>query len=210
MWMTRKELLQKGQRHISDWCASNGILAPDVEIQSGESIFGVCAYYRSNRIFIWTESCARIGRVGRQWSYPGYVVDRTPYGVLAHELAHHVDSASGAAGGSLSHAWFSLTGAEPLTSYAPNTNEWFAEIFRLFVTNPDLLSLLRPHCYQLMNTKWKSVETRPWEVVLQGAERNINAARNKIKRVKKTLFNGPHITDRNTPGMASSTGPSQV
>lgn len=35
-----------------------------------------------------------------------------------------------------------------ITSYAPNAMEWFAEIFRLFVTNPDLLKLIRPKAYK--------------------------------------------------------------
>lgn len=180
--MTKKGLLFDGELRISSWCRANSISEPKVEIHwEGRCPFGVCAYYRSCQIDIWPNMCAAIGMAGRQWSYPGYTVDRTPFGVLAHELGHHVDGAHGPRGGTISHEW-RLVCHEPLTGYCPNDNEWFAEWFRLFVTNPNLLSELNPGLYALMSERWKSIEQRSWREVLAGAERQIRAAENKLKK----------------------------
>jgi hypothetical protein len=106
--------------------------------------------------------------------------------VLAHELGHHVDKQHGAAGGDRSHRW-RPTDPESLTGYAPNDNEWFAELFRLFVTNPDLLKAIRPKIYSLFEAEWKSVEVRPWREVLAAVPRQLKAAENKIFRARRVL-----------------------
>lgn len=177
-------MLFDGEIRIDAWCKLNNIKPPTVDIHwEGKCPFGVCAYYRNNKIDIWPRMCATYGTAGRQWSYPGYTVDRTPFGVLAHELGHHVDLQHGPAGGIKSHAWKPID-PEPLTGYCPNDNEWFAELFRLFVTNPDLLKHVRPKIYELMSNEWESVEDRPWRIILAGADRQLKAAENKIKKVK--------------------------
>jgi hypothetical protein len=169
---TDKEgLLARGIDLMKVWCDRNDVAAPAIKEEGGRPTFCVCAYYRDDVIYIWTRSCAGIGRAGRQWSYPGYSVDRTPYGVIAHELGHHVDRAHGAGGGKFGRAWRKETGELPLTGYCPNDNEWFAEMFRLFVTNSDLLRALRPRTFALMSARWRPVITLPWRVVLSGAER---------------------------------------
>jgi hypothetical protein len=174
-------LLEQGKALIDRWCVVNKTIPPEVLVYRNQAPeFGVCAYYRSNVIHIWVDACAGLGKAGRQWSYPGYSTDRTPYGVLAHELAHHVDHAHGAAGGTHGRAWTIATGERPLTSYCPNNNEWFAEMFRLFVTNPDLLRRLRPKTHELMLTKWKVAEERLWPEVLRGADRQIAVVLKRI------------------------------
>ena len=177
----KRGLLFDGQVRIGNWCFLNGVVQPRVEETDEPKRFGHCAYYRDGVIYIAVDACAAIGRAGRQWSYPGYVVDRTPYGVLAHELGHHVDKAHGSAGGLVASAWRKETDEEPLTGYCPNDNEWFAEIFRLFVTNPELLRVLRPRTCALLRQRWprKSVLVS-WEQVLEGSSRHISAARNKV------------------------------
>lgn len=183
----RHALLLMGKAHIFNWCDLNTFPRPEVKIEEGnDPTFGTCAYYRDQVIYIWPEACAQIGMIGRQWSYPGYVVDRTPYGVLAHELGHHVDLAHGRQGGIVSHDWRRLTEEEPITTYCPDDNEWFAEIFRLFVTNPYLLASIRPRVFALLKAKWpKMAENRPWNLVLAGATRQLQAAENKIAQVIK-------------------------
>jgi len=184
---TRPEMLKAGMELMARWCALNGVAQPRVEIYEGrETDFGVCAYYRDDVIHIWPDACAHVGYGGRAWSYPGYVVDRTPYGVIQHELGHHVDDAAGSRGGRVAHRWRAATKEEPLTGYCPNNNEWFAEMFRLFVTNPELLSLVRPRTHHLMQMEWPHpVETRRWQDVLNHTERQVNAAWNKISNVQR-------------------------
>lgn len=182
---SKDELFEAGKRHMRLWCALNGVEPPRVNPHTGKPDFGVCAYYRDNQIEIWVKSCAGIGLAGRQWSYPGYVVDRTPYGVLAHELGHHVDKQHGPRGGFRSHVWRPLD-AKPLTGYAPNDNEWFAELFRLFATNPDLFSAVRPRIAGQFFGEWpKRAEHRLWRDVLEKSPRHIAAALNKLRSASK-------------------------
>ena len=71
--------------------------------------------------------------------------------------------------------------AKALTGYCPNDNEWFAELFRLFVTNPDLFRHLRPKIADLFAAEWPwPAELRPWQEVLADSPRHINAAENKL------------------------------
>jgi hypothetical protein len=172
-----------GEILVKRWCNLNQV-APPVIIEEDTSFFGTCAYYRNNVIHISVKRCAHIGTGGPAWSFPGYVIDRTPYGVLAHELGHHVDRAHGAKSGTISAQLRRETGEDAITSYAANTNEWFAEIFRLFVTNPGLLAELRPLMYGALSEIWPhEAETREWKDVLT-RERQRTAAANKIRSVR--------------------------
>ena len=181
MTPSKDQLFELGKKHIAAWCSVNGVQMPKIETHTGKPDFGTCAYYRDGQIDIWVNSCAAVGLAGRQWSYPGYVVDRTPYGVLAHELGHHVDGQHGPRGGYRSHVWRPLD-QKPLTGYCPNDNEWFAELFRLFVTNPDLFRAVRPQLDTIFSGEWEfDVEMRGWRGVLADSERHIKAASNKIK-----------------------------
>jgi hypothetical protein len=186
--INRQALFVMGKQHIFNWCDLNSVGRPEVHEMSGNKpTFGVCAYYRDGHIYIWVNACARIGMGGAAWSYPSYTVDHTPYGVLAHELGHHVDRAhgSGIRPGSRSHLWPASTGEAPLTGYCPDNNEWFAEHFRLFVTNPNLLAAVRPRVFALMKENWSVfAESRRWEDVLNGADRQIKAAHNKIRAAR--------------------------
>jgi len=177
-------MLQAGIDRMTAWCGLNAPIKPPTVVVASDpdEYFGTCAYYRFCVIYIWPPACAAIGRAGRAWSYPGHSVDRTPFGVLQHELGHHVDLAHGAAGGTYGTAWRTQTGDKPLTGYCDNDNEWFAEMFRLFVTNPDLLSHLRPKTHALMAARWRSVETRDWESVLAGADRQLELLRRRLHR----------------------------
>ena len=181
----RRVLFDSGVARLRAWCAVNDVPEPCVVESEEPRLYETCAYYRDDAITICVGACAKIGTAGRSWSYPGYVVDRTPFGVLAHELGHHVDKAHGSRPGRLSPDWRRETGESPITGYASNDNEWFAEMFRLFVTNPDLLRILRPRFYALASSRWTDAEKRPWMEVLDGASRQQNAAQNKINAVVK-------------------------
>lgn len=164
-----------------------------------------CAFYRPSLgrtskepiICIMPDKCSKIGKFARFWSYPGYVIDRTPYGVIQHELSHHIDYHLSFFSGSIGleykksykficSAMRIKTGEEKLTNYCPNDGEWFAEICRLFITNPDLLKRLRPKSYdEIISLGIKPCEDRPWEEVLEDApERTKEQTRIKIERSK--------------------------
>jgi hypothetical protein len=179
--------LLSGIANATAFCAANNLVMPEVRARAREEWHvGACAYYRPVYIEICPQECAAIGREGRAWSFPGYSVDRTPFGVVAHELGHHADHSKsqrrGPYFGDYSIKLRAAAREEPLTSYCPNDAEWFAEMFRLFVTNPDLLRLIRPATYGLIAADFRPYVTATWTDVLAGAPaRTMIAAARKVE-----------------------------
>jgi hypothetical protein len=189
----RTALARAGVRLLVEFCRRNELPEPEVvAMEPACWPHNVCAYYRPTTIRICLPMCAKIGRGGRAWSYPAYIVDRTPYGVLLHELGHHVDvfrsanpnSRRGIGDWSAQVARRMLEANEkPLTSYAPDASEVFAEAFRLFATNPELLRAVRPVAFAALSEKLRPLGDTPWQKVLEGApERTLLAARNHVDR----------------------------
>ena len=180
----KRTLLGAGIMVMQHFCQLNSIQPPAVaEAESNRWAFGVCAYYRANVMTICVSRCASVGTAGMQWSYPGNTVDRTPYGVVQHELGHHVDTLKSTRvdryRGDFSVSMRERSGEVPLTSYCPDD----AEMFRLFVTNPDLLKHLRPRTHAEMAAHFKPVFTDGWREMLAGApDRTIIAAERKIAK----------------------------
>jgi hypothetical protein len=190
--MTKDHLLASGSALVKTFCERNGLDEPAVRVYSSQEwrFDSVCAYYRPVAIHIAPSRCAHPGTAGASWSWPGYAVDRTPHGVMAHELGHHVDrvfsDVKGAYGGDYSTRMREKTKEDKLTNYCPNDWEWFAEIFRLFVTNPDLLHALRPNAYAELRERLELIEMRPWTRVLADAPgRTIEQAWKKIAAVPR-------------------------
>jgi hypothetical protein len=190
--MTKDQMLASGTALVSSFCERNGLETPATRVYSSDEwrFDSTCAYYRPVGIHIAPSRCAHRGTAGRAWSWPGYVVDRTPHGVMAHELGHHVDhvlsGVKGSYGGDFSVKLRALTREPKLTSYCPNDWEWFAEIFRLFATNPDLLHALRPNTYGELRERFEIVEMRPWsQVLIDAPERTVAQAWKKIAEVPR-------------------------
>jgi hypothetical protein len=180
---------------MARFCQINSVVPPLLRSQSRDDFrFAnkTCAYYRPQRISICLPVCASPGHAGMAWSWPGYAVDRTPHGVVQHELGHHVDwlqspETRGPYWSGFSSKMRMRSGEEKLTNYCPNDAEWFAEMFRLFVTNPDLLSKIRPRIHEEMTRFWVPASQESWDVVLAGApERTLDACE---KRIKKSAHN---------------------
>jgi hypothetical protein len=170
---SKPELFSAGVELMERFCRANNISIPEIVESSRPHDVGTCAYYRESTITIHVKSCSSIGLAGASWSFPGYFIDRTPYGVIQHELGHHVDCLFGNAAGAY-YSDFSVrlhgeSGEEKLTNYCPNRAEWFAEMFRLFVTNPSLLEMLRPKTFALISARLVPVEERAWFNVLEHA-----------------------------------------
>lgn len=178
---------------MESFCALNGIAAPTIErlnpAQRNYHI-GTCAYYRPTTIHIMVEKCAGKGFSGRAWSWPGYAIDRTPYGVIQHELGHHVDFVRSGTELFSKQIWEESREA-PLTGYLGTDKmertfwmEWFAENFRLFVTNPGLSERLRPRFHAaIIRAGIKPLGCDDWEYVLafnSAPPRIIEQARKKI------------------------------
>lgn len=97
-------------------------------------------YYTQNTIFVNLKKAARLQKqpVAQLWSFPAYKIDRTPYGVVAHETGHHVDHCLHDI--FRRNEWIDLyQHTKRITSYEPRPWEAGAESMRLFILNPDLL-----------------------------------------------------------------------
>lgn len=184
----RETLFTMGVRVMAEFCNINSIFTPEVrKVNPNGWPYSTCAYYRPSYMAICVQRCAWIGTAGRAWSFPGYTVDRTPYGVLQHEFGHHVDVLRGenrrAYWSEFSKAVREASGEKPITSYCPNDAEWFAEMFRVYVTNPDLLLQVRPRTHRELRRCFEPVFRDTWRDRLQGAPaRTITAAERHIER----------------------------
>ncbi|WP_431860250.1 hypothetical protein [Azospirillum sp.] len=172
--------MDDGKALIASFCTVNNIGCPPVVQYPADAWpFDACAYYRPTQINICVPKCAAIGTVGRAWSYPGHIIDRTPYGVLAHELGHHIDVLNSTTvdryRGNFSVELRRQANEPKLTNYCPDDGEWAAEMLRLFITNPDLLRAIRPRTHAaLIKRGLKPVHTDGWRSRLAGApERTI-------------------------------------
>lgn len=185
---SKLSLLVRGTELLTEFCKFNGIKVPQITVVlSKEWRVSACAYYRDNEIRICVERCAHPGTTNRAWSWPGYTVDRTPFGVIQHELGHHVDvlksKVAGPYFGDFGRIVRNESAEKPITGYCPNDAEWFAEIFRVFVTNPDLLRLIRPHAYRKLSALFVLPVYMTWRQRLRGAPaRTIQAAARKVEK----------------------------
>jgi hypothetical protein len=183
------------------FCEANGIPMPMIDrLDPSQRNYhlGTCAYYRPTTIHVMVEKCASRGFGGRAWSWPGYVIDRTPYGVIQHELGHHVDTVKtgevtrdNLLENLFSKRIWEQSREAPLTGYLGTDKEtatfwmeWFAENFRLFVTNPDLSLALRPKFYvAVVEAGIHPLEQPDWAErlrFLSAPDRIIEQARKKI------------------------------
>lgn len=190
---SKLKLYARGLEHINRWSEANKLDLPDVRRWSPRDWnVSACAYYRSDQINICIERCAIEGQGGANWSFPGYVIDRTPYGVLAHELGHRVDrlrsERKGSYFGDFSVKLRQASGEDKITNYCPNDAEWFAEQFRLFVTNADLLKQIRPKTYTLIRDAGYEPITEGWRFVLKDASARTLAQANKKIAEAETRF----------------------
>lgn len=192
--MTKTDLLERGRQVMVEFCTVNNLPAPAIyPVDLNHWNVDPCAYYRNNTTHICVARCAAIGMAGRQWSFPGYTVDRTPYGVVQHELGHHVDVLRGSKPGSywseFSASVRGSAGEKQITSYCPNDAEWFAEMFRVFVSNPDLLRIIRPRTYRELSACFKPVFEDTWRERLRDApERTVTAASRQVDAAVGSLL----------------------
>lgn len=150
--------------------------------------------YKDGHIFVNLPVTAAPVQVpgNRRYSWPGYKVDRTAAGVVAHECGHHVESMI-RTGGCIDKCfagnnaarqsevakdqfreWSQLiqhSGKKKVSGYEPKPSEAFAETMRLFILNPDLLMRAIPARYYWLieELNLAPVEKRHYSNVLDNA-----------------------------------------
>lgn len=183
----KAKLFEAGTNLVAQFCDLNRLPLPEIKPfwERGRWQWGMCAYYRQHYIAISIPHCANIGTAGRAWSFPGHHVDRTPYGVLAHEMGHafdcHMGNVVSAYVSEYSAAIRKESRESKLTNYCPNDGEWFAEMFRLFLTNPDYLKHFKPRTFAAISADAKAVEERTaLEVLANAPQRTIAIAKRNM------------------------------
>ena len=192
------------QAYAAAFCELNGIPVPrryvTEPITPGLKPFDPRGYGEARiakwLIYVNVRNCPRPirGKPVRAWSFTGYKADRTVPGVTLHELGHlvhaHLLRIKGVGERTTwpvvdRALWRVVESREPkLTSYEPNEGETFAEAFRLFALNPELLREGRPYRWQLMvDLGLKPLHSLPWTEVLRHAHPAYHqAARNWMWR----------------------------
>src|ERR1700750_2447414 len=96
---TKEDMYECGLLLLQMFCSKNiSVYVPEIESINKDNRFyhlNTCGYYRHFKlveennelvrkniptITIMVPKCAHKGTSGRQWSWPGYVIDRTPFG----------------------------------------------------------------------------------------------------------------------------------
>lgn len=176
---TKYSLSERGRERMELFCETNEIDPPKLTIDlfgptSEFHTFDTCGYYRKSHIHVCPVKCANVATEAqvRNWNWPGSTTDREPFGVICHELGHHCDWLSGSTKYKYSSEYsvevMKRSGEKPITSYCPNPAEWFAEMFRVFVTNAALLKIVRPKTYSVLLESWMPVSSSDWRKELGG------------------------------------------
>ncbi len=195
----RMGLLKLAFARCQRFATLNGLPPTDIHVVAKAAWhFDACAFYRPDTdaarefsvgeqmmrergygpgINICLEHCGRpCGEENsRNWSWPGSVIDRTVYGVVCHEFAHHWDWCAGSKKGTYfsdyGEGLMRATGEPPVTNYAKtNPAEWFAEAGRIWITNPPLLRALMPKLYVALSQRFKPLyDGLNWEYLIRGA-----------------------------------------
>lgn len=115
------------------------------------------------------------------WNAPAGFNDYTPFGVMCHEVGHHVDYILHPQAYSRQNGFQEIVDNEEEVSRAEtNVLESFAEAIRLFITNPHLLEQGRPDRYEyltkciglkpLHQTTWRRVLSKAGPRVVSATE----------------------------------------
>ena len=148
--------------------------------------------YTHGYVFVSLERAAKpqVTPRNRSWSWPCYKVDRTPVGVVAHEVGHYVgehlrQKMNKIVAHNTRNIWGTIVcqKIKPITGYEPTVDEAGAETSRLFILNPDLLHQGNGERYRFFTHHLGLIpsETRTWKEVLDHPE-YIRAAQSWINR----------------------------
>lgn len=146
-----KKAFESAVKILDAYCTLNGIQRPsfsEVSLPGGSR--GEYRYYHDYGLVI--VDAAACGWYW--WSKPGNKADVTEFGVMAHELGHHVHYTLMGGFRMGIKRWMTGPRHKSITSYAKsNTGEQIAEAHRLFVLNPNLLRELSPASYTFFTEK---------------------------------------------------------
>lgn len=162
----KEGLYKEGISLVKEFLELNSIALPSFKRTNEKKFSG---YYFNKIVFINVPKTAlpTLKPKHQRWSYPGYKIDKTAVGVVAHETGHYIDELGGLK--SRSNKWAELSLIKPISGYDGSSQiEAFAETMRLFILNPNLLKLGNPARYDFIieNLFLKPSKTLPWKSIL--------------------------------------------
>lgn len=164
---------EQAKDYVLGFLDANGIAHPYEIITEAKNPSGLHGWYnpRFQQVFVDVKrSRPPVKTPGFAWSFTGSKADLTVTGVLAHEVGHHVHHMFMYRGqvNSIMQELKRIRRLEArLSGYEPNVHETFAECFRLFALNPELLRVGRPMRWKLMlDLELKPAHSVPWREVL--------------------------------------------
>ena len=172
----KQACIDMAEKVLNSFIKKNKMKAPKLIISGKDTKYS--GEYYNKTLYVYHKNCRSPVKVPNNWgwSYPGYKADRTPYGVIMHEMGHYI--------------WENyfhpnlrkLPAKEKVSSYEPNLEERAAETFKLFIGNPDLLKVLCPNRYKLIvKAGFNPIIFDDWKTVLKDAHvKFIQAIENKI------------------------------
>ncbi|MCK4787509.1 MAG: hypothetical protein KAV87_27370, partial [Desulfobacteraceae bacterium] len=150
--LSKKQVYDEGLLCVKGFLHDNGLTLPifslELPIQFCTNKHQMTGLYLPTKrtVYVNLKKTASIGYGGPAWSFPSYKIDKTPFGVVCHEVGHHVDLLLNCP--SRSKKWLELHELEKVSGYELIPSESFAESMRLFITNPDLLRAGCPGRYK--------------------------------------------------------------
>jgi len=179
--ITKEKLKETSFELLTEFILNNNdIETPKICIKK----INAAGYYiiKSKIIEINNITTSPVKTPGYKWSFPGYKADMTFMGILCHEFGHHIYYTK-----KIKSKEYKLYLEKEInvSSYEPNIDEKFAEAFKLFLTNPDLLKKGRPKRYNFITKELgiNHFHNISWNNILHFAHPKIHvAAKNWINK----------------------------
>jgi len=164
-----EDVVACAHRQVNSWCLLNNIALPTVEVLDHRPE----GARQHEGLYKWSSKTVQIYSVGcpvnSDQSWPRWLRDYSPLGVLAHEYGHHVHQELKRKRVDRLFYDCRCSVEQPVSVYARTENdEDFAEAIRLFITNPYLLQEKCPRRYEFLTDTLKLVQIdwRDWKTCL--------------------------------------------
>ena len=173
-----KEIMKdEAKALVVRFCQLNGYEVPKLKIskRDGRSGYRMEGLYKNggNVVEVFPGNTIFDNDVSARYN----VIDDTIYGTILHEVGHYIHE----------HYlnWEEIPmGERSVSNYEPNNREVFAETFRLYLSNPHLLSIWNPTRYNWMKSHFQKVKKTNWKATFNGVNpacvRKLEAAIAKI------------------------------
>lgn len=175
---TKLDLYNMAVQQVNDFCKLNNFPLPKISAGVAGPNSG---FYRHNRnggyiVVDLENSRYPVFKPNafnpRNQSFTGNKTDRTPAGVVAHEVGHYIDFNTRYTLNLVAKFRSIIPLESSITSYDGDRDfERVAESMRLFILNPRLLEEGRPKAFEILRQRFKPIHKAPWTIMFHYAQR---------------------------------------